>query len=670
LRFATGTAEEVATNGSMRPRLLLSLAAIIAIGVLTVWIVATTLPSQNVTPPPSTAPSPSAGTRPPTPAAQTYPDFVIDPQVVKSPTSSSAQSKLWFAQDAWWGLLFSPGTDRVDIFRLDPKTQVWADTGTLVDERLPARSDALWDGTHLYVVSGGSKPSPAHAILLRRFAFDATAKRYVLDPGFPVTINPTGGSPAVITKDSSDVVWVAFTADGKVFLSHTLDHDAQWSKPSALTAAEAQVDPTDVAAITAFGPGKVGLVWTNLLKNAAYASVHDDAGAPDAWSAPETILGGTGIDNQLSVAALPLSDGGDTNLATTISTLQNQGDSVHQLDPLTMLAVRDASGTWGTTLVGLVRDHHTRPVLMVDPDARSVFIAATSPGSGGTVYYKRSSLDAISFDTGKGTPLLTSTVDQQLDDITSTKGPLTKASGLVALGVDRTTGRYSHAVVDLGGGAPTANPADPARPKAPTPIPPKTTIWLLRDDFDELPVGRDDGGWFVRPEDPQGRLAIVDDGLGGHALRVPSSATGVRACRGIPRLDGARVTVSVRVRVSVIGASDAVVLGGRGSGGEAGSIRFSSHSLLAWYGGSVKVRSTVPVRARGWYRIVATFDARTRTYSLRVTNAANKLIAARSGLRWRTKGVTAVDAVCIDTAGAPPAQVIDIAEVNVQVPVS
>jgi hypothetical protein len=656
----------------MRPRLLLSLAAILAIGALTVWIVATTLPSPTPSPPPSAAPSPSSSSQPTAPAARTYPDFVVDPQAVKAPTSSSSQSKLWFAQDTWWGVLFAPATDRLDIFRLDPATQVWADTGTLVDERLAARSDVLWDGTHLYVASGGSRPSPSHAILLRRFAFDAAAKRYVLDPGFPVTINPMGGSPAVITKDTSDVVWAAFTMGGKVLVSHTVDDDARWTPPTALTAAEATVDPTDVAAITAFGPGRIGLVWTNFLRSAAYASVHEDGAPDDAWSAPETVASGTGggIDNQLSVAALPLSAGGDTNLATTVSTLLDEGDAVHQLDPLTMLAVRDASGTWTTNLVGLVRDHHTRPVLMVDPDARSVFIAATSPGNGGTVYYKRSSLDAIQFDTGKGTPLLSSTVDQQLDDITSAKAPLTSASGLVALGVDRTTGRYSHAFVDLGGGLPTADPADPNRPKLPAPIPPKTTIAILRDDFEASPVGRSDGGWVVPPEDPQGRLSIVADGSGGQALRVPSSAAGVRACREIPRLDGARLTVTIRVRVSAIGASDAVVLAGRGSGGEAGSIRFTSHSLLAWYGGAAKVRSTVPVRARAWYRIVATFDSKTRTYGFRVWNAANRPIAARAGLRWRTKDVTAVDAVCIDTAGAPPAQVIDIGEVNVLVPVS
>jgi hypothetical protein len=68
--------------------------------------------------------------------------------------------------------------------------------------------------------------------------------------------------------------------------------------------------------------------------------------------------------------------------------------------------------------------------------------------------------------------------------------------------------------------------------------------------------------------------------------------------------------------------------------------------------------------------VSATFDQARRTYAFRAWNAANKPVVARTGLRWRTKDVTAIDSICIDTAGAPPAQVIDIGEVSVQVPVS
>jgi hypothetical protein len=344
---------------------------------------------------------------------------------------------------------------------------------------------------------------------------------------------------------------------------------------------------------------------------------------------------------------------------------------VRQLDPLTLLALRDPAGTWATNLVGLVRDHHARPVVLVDATARTISVAATSPGNGGTIFYKRAPIDRLAFDTGPGTPLLTSTTDLQLDGVTSMKGPLTAESGLVALAVDRTSGRYRHAVVDLGNGLPTADPADPKRPTSPSPPPAKTAIPLLRDDFEAWAIGPANAtGWFVRPEDPQGRLSIVDEGGGKRALRVPSGAAGVRACRDIPQLPGATVSVDLRVRINRAGTSDAVIASMRGSGGEVGSVRVTTRGRLAWYSGPTKVRSLVPVRARAWYRVIMTFDQAKRTYSLRVLNAAGRPVAGRSGLRWRTPGVTVTDAVCVETAGAPPAQVIDLAEVRVGVPAS
>jgi hypothetical protein len=655
----------------MRPRLLLSLAAIALIGLLTVVVVAGSFQAPTPSAPvASSRPSSTVSPQGP-PSGTTYADFVVDPNVAKAPTSSTAQSKLWFADGAWWGALFAPNTNRLNIFRLDPATQVWADTGTLIDERTQVRSDVLWDGTHLYVISGGARSTASHALRLRRFTYGTKSKRYLLDAGFPVTISPNGTSPAVIAKDGTGVVWATFAQDGRVLVSHTLANDALWSAPIALPAAEAIVDVSDVTAIVAFGPGTVGVVWTSQLRSAIYASVHEDGTADGAWSAPETVHGGTSVDNELSVTAYPLPGESGTSIAATVSTLLDQGDAVRQRDPLTFLAVRDRSGSWTNNLVGLVRDHHARPVVLVDASARTLSVAATSPGNGGTIFYKRASIDRIAFETGLGTPLLTSTTFVEIDGLTSTKAPLTAESGLVALGVDRPTGRYVHAVVDLGGGAPTADPADPKRPTIPTPAPAKTAIALLSDDFEAFPIGRSNAtGWFVRPEDPQGRLSIVDEGGGKHALRVPWAAAGVRACRDIPQLPGTRISIDLRVRMSAIGASDGVIVSMRGSGGEAGSVRVTSRGVLGWYGGASKFRSAVAFRARSWYRVVATFDQTKRTYDFRVWNAAGKPVAGKTGLRWRTRGVTGVDSVCLSSAGGKPAQVIDIGEVKVQVPAS
>ena len=223
------------------------------------------------------------------------------------------------------------------------------------------------------------------------------------------------------------------------------------------------------------------------------------------WSAPEPILTDERSDDTLSLAEIPLADG-RTGVAAALSTLADEGSGVRGLDPLTLLATRDDQGGWDTALVGLVRDRHARPIVLVDPAARTIAVAATSPGNGGAIYYKRTPLDRIEFDTGLGVPLIASTTELTIDRVSASKGPLSVEAGLLVLATDRTSGRYLHGIVDLGAGPPAADPADPDRPDRPSPPPDGTTTTLLRDAFESWTYGRDPPtGWSVRPGGPQGQ---------------------------------------------------------------------------------------------------------------------------------------------------------------------
>src|SRR5215510_7533443 len=72
-----------------------------------------------------------------------------------SPTAEKPQSKLWYNDGRWWAsMLHSDG--HYYIFYLDGTT--WTKTNTMLDSRLQAQADCLWDGTHLYVASGGGDP--------------------------------------------------------------------------------------------------------------------------------------------------------------------------------------------------------------------------------------------------------------------------------------------------------------------------------------------------------------------------------------------------------------------------------------------------------------------------------------------------------------------------------
>jgi hypothetical protein len=617
-------------------------------------------PAPAPTTPIATGVTPSsAPPAPPPPAGLTFADYAIDPNVVRAPTTSSAQSKLWYAEGQWWGALFGRTTSRLGIYRLDDDTQVWADTGEIIDDRPFADADALWSGEHLYTVAGGSRPSPNHAIRVKRFTYDADAGRFALDADFPVSIRDTGGSPAVIAVDSTGVLWVTYIADGRVWVSHSLETDAAWSEPIGLPGDAATVDLIDVASVVSFGPGRIGVMWTNQ-RSGVYFSAHEDGAPDDAWSPPETVLTGQAPEDALHMTTLPL-DGGGTSVAAAVATTLER-----TLDPGLLLAMRDPRGTWDTTLVGLERDRHARPIVLVDPDAGTIAVAATSPGNGGAIYYKRAPLDQIQFDTGLGVPLVADATSIAIDHVTSAKGPLSRASGLLVLASDRTSGRYLHGFVDLGSGPPPADPADPERPTAPIDPPDGATATLLRDSFESRPIGRaGTTGWYVRPEDPPDALSIVAEGSKGTALRVPSSATGVRACRDVPEVPGRKLTVRLRVRVSRIALEDGTILSVRGSGGESASLRVTDNGVLAWFDRGTKIRSTARIQRNRWYRVTAIIDQSKRTYDFRVTTDDGTRVARASGLRWRMAALRTIGSICIETAAAPPAQAIDIGEVSV-----
>lgn len=95
---------------------------------------------------------------------------------------------------------------------------------------------------------------------------------------------------------------------------------------------------------------------------------------------------------------------------------------------------------------------------MLDEEHRELYMFATAPTGGGTIHYKRTDLDNISFPSGMGTPYIQSATDTHIDDATSTKQNLRSATGLVVLASDSESKYYLHNAVDLDGGVPPPPP--------------------------------------------------------------------------------------------------------------------------------------------------------------------------------------------------------------------
>ncbi len=201
------------------------------------------------------------------------------------PTGEKPESKLWFNDGTWWGILWSTPGKAYRIHRLDLTTQDWADTGTAVDNRRDSRSDVGWDGTHLYVASHlfatkATRDASCFAGVdngncgkLFRFSYNAGTKTYTLD-GVPATgSNVRSGKTEtlVLAKDATGLLWATYVEDNQVMVNCSLNDGLTWATPFALPAGTLEAisgSPLtdDIATIIAYD-GHVGIMWSHQLEN-------------------------------------------------------------------------------------------------------------------------------------------------------------------------------------------------------------------------------------------------------------------------------------------------------------------------------------------------------------------------------------------------------------------
>src|SRR3954468_17967806 len=143
-----------------------------------------------------------------------------------APTGEKPQSKLWFNDGAWWGIIFRPSSGSYEIFR--DEAGRWTPTGTVVDTRHSVYADAQWDGAHLNVVSAGM--SATLGVRYSRFAYDTATQRYTRDID-PVSLTTFGVETAVLDRDGAGTLWITYTHDQQVWVAHSTTSDGTWSDP-------------------------------------------------------------------------------------------------------------------------------------------------------------------------------------------------------------------------------------------------------------------------------------------------------------------------------------------------------------------------------------------------------------------------------------------------------
>src|SRR5215207_1589668 len=355
---------------------------------------------------------------------------------INEPTADKPQSKLWFNDGIWWGSLWNPSVRRWEIHRFDWNTNTWTSAGTTIDGRGNVRPDVLWDGTHLYVVTApNTSGSTDQRALVRRYSYNGTNKSYTLDANFPVAVANGPMETIVLDKDTTGKLWVTFTQGSKVYVNCSLDSDSSWGTsfiPPALSGTT--VNPDDISSVISFdrqnGPPQIGLMWSNQNDNAVFFATHRDGDPDGVWQPTQMALGGPKYaDDHISLRSLEADSSG--RVFAAVKTSLNDTTTPNPDDPLIHLLVLSQQNQWNKHTFGRVRDNHTKPMVTIDQVNRKLYVFATGPT--GTIYYKQSDLDNISFLVGLGTPFIKST--NSISNVTSTKQNITQASGIGATGM-------------------------------------------------------------------------------------------------------------------------------------------------------------------------------------------------------------------------------------------
>ena len=365
-----------------------------------------------------------------------------------SATASKPESKLWWNDGSWWGSLFDAVSRSYRIHRLDAATQTWQNTGVLIDTRSSSKADVLWDGTKLYVASHVYSTSPAtgYPARLLRYSYDPIGRTYVLDAGFPTTISDYRTETLVIAKDATGALWASWTQGNKVWVNRTNGGDQNWGAPFVPAIGGAtNLKADDISSIASFGPGRIGLMWSNQTTPAMYFAVHDDGDPAAVWQPSEIALGGSkNADDHISLK----SDATGRVWAAT-KTSQTSGTQT-----IVSVLIRGAGGGWTSNQAWRVSDGVTRPILVLDEEHQQVRVFASAPEGGGIVYTKRSPMTGVAFPPGVGDIFIRDADVDRLNNVTSSKHNVDSGTGLVVLASQNADKRYWHNVDWLGGGGP------------------------------------------------------------------------------------------------------------------------------------------------------------------------------------------------------------------------
>jgi hypothetical protein len=403
-------------------------------------LLATAALTIGLLPPATAAPAP----------ALTYPGPAYTTQVVRPPTGTGNQSKLWFHANAWWALLLEPTGRTIRVHELMPD-HTWRPTTAVVNPDAGDVGDAFHDGDTVHVVSRPSDGSLTYS----RLSFDAATREYIPGPSALISLRGPR-APATIAKDTTGRLWVSYGTADELMVSYS-DDGAIWSTTNAMGEIGTAASP-ESAALVAYDD-RIGILWSDQWTGSFEFASHRDGDSPFVWTR-ETAGAGPPGGEHLSLRRVD-GDAGDTLVAAVTMAGGTAGESAEA--PRIQVLVRAPGGTWSAVPVSTMADGLTNPVLQVDAATRTVHVFATA---GDDVVSKQASLDDLRFDPGLGRLFMMGAVGRFVDP-TVAKDPVDARSGQVVLASDTGNLTYGHAEAPIASSTLVADPADVLPPNAP-----------------------------------------------------------------------------------------------------------------------------------------------------------------------------------------------------------
>ncbi len=393
-------------------------------------------------------------------------------------TAARNQSKLWFHDGRWFGVLFDNRTTvnaKFRIWRFDMATQDWTSTGVAVDDRNRSHADVLAIGNTLYVVSARAEGDPGTTgrdLRVYRYAYNAASRTYTLAAGFPKTIAGTGAGTGYATiAQETGRLWIAYPQGGKVRVTASTDSAATWSAPIDLPTMGNPIASDDVVAIAGMGGGTgVGVLWSNqsLTDDAFYFSAHVATDPTGTWKARETApLANPGTLTYTADNHISLKTDASGDLIAAVKTGRDEDPGPNASDPLIAVFKRTggpgAVGSWISRTVTTVALEGTRPVLVLNDQTAQAEVYLTYPttfAEGQQKIHRRTApLASLDFGTPSlGTEVIASSTETAINDATSTKQRSTASSGSLVVATNIPNLTYLHAC--LGGPCPVKPVAD------------------------------------------------------------------------------------------------------------------------------------------------------------------------------------------------------------------